>query len=98
MAYFVSDIQPKFLKLADSGGCAQTPSCHDQAHGLTLDRTNPVDDIANYRVTQSYLNCGSPMASRLLTKPLAGVEGHGGGDIFSTVNDAAVQTFIMWFQ
>lgn len=98
MAYFVSDIQPKFFKLADSTGCAQTGSCHDQAHGLTLDRLAPIDDVANYRLTQSYLNCGSPIASRLLTKPLAGVDGHGGGDIFPSANDAAVQTFIMWFQ
>lgn len=98
MAYFVSDIQPKFFKLPDPGGCAKSASCHDQAHGLTLDRVAPVDDVANYRVTQSYLNCGSPMASRLLTKPLAGVDGHGGGDIFPGLNDAAVQTFIMWFQ
>lgn len=98
LAYFVSDIQPKFFKLPDSQGCAQTPSCHDQAHGLTLDRMTPVDDMANYRVTQIYLNCGSPMASRLLTKPLAGIDGHGGGDVFSSMNDAAVQTFMMWFQ
>lgn len=98
MAYFVSDIEPKFFKLSDAGGCARNGACHDEAHGLTLDRSAPVDDAANYRVTQLYLNCGSPMASQLLTKPLAGLDGHGGGDLFASQSDPAVQTFLMWFQ
>ena len=98
IAYFRSDIQPKFFKLPDSGGCVRNSACHDQAHGLTLDRVDPIDDMANYRVTQGYLNCGSPMASPLLTKPLAGIEGHGGGDIFASFGDPAVATFLMWFQ
>lgn len=97
--YFKSDIEPMFLKLPDTtNGCGRSASCHDQAHGLTLDRIAPIDDVANYKVTQGYLNCGQPMASLLLTKPLAGIEGHGGGDIYPDVNDPAVQTFLKWFQ
>lgn len=96
--YFRSDIQPKFFKLTDPAGCGRNSACHDQAHGLTLDRSTPIDDTANYRVTQGYLNCGSPTASPLLTKPLAGVEGHGGGDLFPSLSDPAVVTFLQWFQ
>lgn len=95
--YFISDIEPKFFKLPDTAnGCARSSSCHDQAHGLTLDRLDPVDDAANYKVTQSYLNCGQPAASLLLTKPLTGVEGHGGGDLFG-MTDAQYKTFMDWF-
>ena len=42
--------------------------CHDGNHGLTLKVSPSVDDMANYRVTQVYLNCGQPQASELLTK------------------------------
>ena len=99
IAFFTSDIEPKFLKLADTtNGCARSGSCHDQAHGVTLDRTVPFDDTVNYKVVQGYLNCGQPMASQLLTKPLAGIDGHGGGDIFANSADPAVATFLMWFQ
>jgi hypothetical protein len=99
IAFFISDIEPKFLKLPDAAtGCARGSQCHDQSHGLTLDRTVPYDDAVNYKVTQGYLNCGQPMASQLLTKPLAGIDGHGGGDIFPNASDPAVATFLMWFQ
>jgi len=96
--YFRSDIEPKFLKISEPSGCVRNSACHDQAHGLTLGRSTPADDLANYRVAQGYLNCGSPMASPLLTKPLAGVDGHGGGDIFGNLSDPAVATFLMWFK
>ena len=99
LAYFISDIEPKYFKLPDTtNGCAQSSACHELEHGLALERTAPVDDQANYRITQGYLNCGQPMASELLTKPLAGVDGHGGGDIFASVSDPAVVDFLAWFQ
>jgi hypothetical protein len=97
LAYFTSDIEPKFYKLTDTtSGCARSSGCHDQSHGLTLDRTPGMDSI-NYKVTQAYLNCGNPFASELLTKPMAGVEGHGGGDLF-TMSDPQVMTFLDWFK
>jgi hypothetical protein len=97
LQYFISDIEPKYFELPDAvNGCARDSSCHDQAHGLTLERIEP-DDAVNYRVTQGYLNCGDPMASELLTKPLAGIDGHGGGDIFQTTSDARVVDFLAWF-
>jgi hypothetical protein len=97
-AYFVSTIEPTYLKIADkTNGCARSTMCHDGAHGLTL-AVNPVDDAANYRVTQQYLNCGQPMASELLTKPLKGIDFHTGGDLFQDTTDPAVQAFLGWFQ
>ena len=97
-AYFQSDIWPKYLAPPDPAKSCARSSCHDNAHGLTLQTAMPINDMANYRVALGYLNCGNPSASPLLTKPLANGDGHGGGDIFADANDAAVQTFLMWFQ
>lgn len=98
VAYFTDVVEPMYLKIADTAnGCARSSMCHAGAHGLTL-TTNPVDDLANFRVTQQYLNCGQPMASELLTKPLKGVDFHTGGDLFQDTSDPAVQAFLGWFQ
>jgi len=43
------------------------------------------------------VNCSSPDASLLLVKPEAGIESHGGGDIFP-MGDAKVTLFEAWFQ
>ncbi len=97
ISYFETMIEPQFLKLSDSANsCARSTACHLKSHGLALDPNAPV--TTNYRVCQGYLNCGQPHASVLLTKPLAGIDGHGGGDIFTSDSDPAVQTFLMWFQ
>jgi hypothetical protein len=96
LSYFISDIEPKYFFLPDTTkGCARDSSCHDQAHGLTLQRIEP-NDQANYQISQIYLNCGDPMASPLLTKPLAGIDGHGGGDLFTT-SDPQYMEFLNWF-
>jgi hypothetical protein len=97
MDYFVSDIVPNYLKLADTtNGCGRTSMCHNRAHGLAFDLTNPMS-TANYALTKNYLNCGSPRLSPLLTKPLAGEDGHGGGDLIQP-NSAEFNTFMGWFQ
>ncbi|MFT3700304.1 MAG: hypothetical protein QM831_44580 [Kofleriaceae bacterium] len=94
--YFTSQIEPNYFKIADpTNGCARSTACHDQAHGLALSRVVG-DDELNYRVTQGYLNCGMPDASELLTKPLAGIDGHGGGDLFQP-NSPEETTFLGWF-
>jgi hypothetical protein len=94
--YFISDIEPKYIKLQDPvNSCARTTMCHDGANGLALSRTVG-DDMLNYRVSQGYLNCGSPMASQMLTLPLAGVDGHGGGDLFQPGSPEEM-TFLAWF-
>ena len=98
MDYFVNNIWPMYLHPSGAKDCAQSSGCHAMAHGLSLSTQTPIDFTANYRVTQQYLNCGTPSASELLTKPLAGIDGHGGGDLFADTNDPAVKVFLAWFQ
>jgi hypothetical protein len=98
MDYFVNDIWPMYLHPSGAKDCGQSAGCHAMAHGLALQTTDPIDYVANYRVTQQYLNCGTPTASQLLTKPLAGIDGHGGGDLFADLNDPAVVVFLNWFK
>jgi hypothetical protein len=97
-AYFESDIWPTYLNSATPAKQCTASGCHDQAGQSALRfQTNPIDLPANYKASLVYLNCGQPESSELLTKPLAGIEPHGGGDIFADDSDPAVQTFLMWF-
>ncbi|HUJ57356.1 MAG TPA: hypothetical protein VLX92_02650 [Kofleriaceae bacterium] len=94
--YFHAQMWPNYLHPQGSpADCAQSSQCHLVAHGLELDPTMP-DDV-NYRAAQAYLNCGSPAASQLLTYPLAGVDPHGGGDLFTT-SDPQYMIFLNWFK
>ena len=65
-------------------------------HFWRLDRKDPIDHATNFKAVQLKLDCGSPMASPLLTRPLAGIDGHGGGDLFD-INDPKVEVFLAWF-
>lgn len=97
MPYFQSEIVPNYLKLTDkTNGCGRNSSCHDNAHGLAFDLANPTS-ATNYRLALNYLNCGSPTQSDLLTKPLKGQNGHGGGDLVDP-GSAEEMTFLGWFQ
>jgi hypothetical protein len=94
--YFQQEIVPNFLKLSDRAiGCGRNSMCHDRAHGAAFDLANPMS-TANYNLTKNYLNCGQPRQSQLLTKPLAGEVGHGGGDLIQPGSDE-VNVFLMWF-
>jgi hypothetical protein len=96
--YFQDKVWPEFIRPGDATkGCTRATGCHGEAGGNTLSfKTMPIDFAFNYRQTQIYLNCGTPAASELLTKPLAGVDPHGGSDLVST-SDPAYQVFIDWF-
>ncbi|MBA3538788.1 MAG: hypothetical protein H0T79_04105 [Deltaproteobacteria bacterium] len=101
--FFQTDVWPKFILRADkpTASCVRTGGgCHDPGGGNALTfQTNPIDDAANYRAAQVYLNCGTQNMSELLTKPLQGIDDpHGGGNIFTSVDDPAVQVFLDWFQ
>ena len=97
LQYFQEQIWPSFVvRTNPSQSCAQA-NCHIAA-GNGLDFPNPVDYPAAYRRVQIYLNCGSPDASVFLTKPLGGIDPHGGGDIFPNDGDPAVQIFRDWFK
>ncbi len=99
LEYFSTEIYPNFIRPGDAtNGCTKTGGCHNEAGGNALNfRTSPQDDAFNYRQAQVFLNCGTPEMSQLLTKPLAGVDTHGGGDIYTSTSDTEVQTFLQWF-
>jgi hypothetical protein len=95
--YFQAQIWPKYIvRGASDGGCAKV-GCHVTG-GNGLDFPMPVDYPTAYKRSQLYLNCGTPNASPFLTKPLAGIDSHGGMDIFASNADPAVQVFLDWFK
>jgi hypothetical protein len=102
--YFEATIWPQYIRSPATNcgpnknlscDCAQS-SCHGGAHGPDFDTTLPTDYVAMYRLSQQFLNCGAPTASPLLTRPLAGIDGHGGGDLFTT-SEPQYQIFLDWF-
>lgn len=96
--YFQDQIWPNYvIRNGGATSCANPGSCH-VAGGNGLDFPMPVDYPTAYKRSQIYLNCGTPDASPFLTKPLAGIDAHGGGDIFPDMNDPAVQIFLAWFK
>ena len=86
-AYFEEFIWPEFIDVADNEkSCVSEGGCHQLENGRSAFRvslTEPIDFSANYNVATRFLNCGTPDSSSLLTKPLSGVDSHGGGDIFA---------------
>ena len=96
--YFEAEIWPNYIKPMDATrGCTKAGDCHGEASSNAPQfRTMPVDFPTNFRQTQIYLNCGQPMMSDLLTKPLMGINAHGGGDLIPP-NDPSVQIFLDWF-
>ena len=98
LSYFQDQIWPKYVVRTDPmTACNRASACH-VAGGNGLDFPNPVDYPSAYRRSQIYLNCGTPTASLFLTKPEGGIEPHGGGDIFPSPSDPAVQVFLDWFK
>jgi hypothetical protein len=97
--YFASEIYPNFVRPNDTAnGCTKAGGCHNEADGQVPQfKTSPQDDAFNFRQAQQFLNCGAPEMSRLLTKPLAGVEPHGGEDIYFEMTEPEVQVFLGWF-
>ena len=95
--YFQDQIWPSYVTRPNATQTCARSTCHVSA-GNGLDFSDPVDYPAAYRSTQAYLNCGTPEASLFLTKPLGGIQPHGGGDIFPNEDDPAVQIFFDWFK
>ncbi len=96
--YFTATIWPDFVRPTDGAkGCTRSGGCHNEAGGNALSfKTQPPDFAFNYRQAQVFLNCGTPTASQLLTKPLAGIEPHNGGELIN-MSDPAYQAFLDWF-
>lgn len=95
--YFETQIWPTFVTRPNPMQTCARSTCHI-AGGNGLDFPDPIDYGVAYRRVQLFLNCGTPEASVFLTKPLGGIEPHGGGDIFPNDSDPAVQIFIDWFK
>jgi hypothetical protein len=98
LPYFQDVIWPRYVRDGMPNACTTSGGCHVFGAGNLLGyKNNPVDFPANYRATLVHLECGTPMMSKFLTKPLAGIEGHGGMDIFQP-GSAEVQLFLDWFK
>lgn len=99
--YYIDVIWPNYLAPATPArSCVGMAGCHEQQSGrsaLRLSVAQPVDHDRNYQVVTRFLNCSTPLSSELLTKPLAGMEPHQGGDIFPSLMDASVVEFQNWF-
>ena len=103
--YYETVIWPEFLApVTPEISCVSEAGCHRSEDGRSAFRllvppagsAEPVDHNANYGVVTRFLNCGTPEASSLLSKPASGVDPHGGGDLFGP-GDPSYQTFIDWF-
>jgi hypothetical protein len=97
--YFQDQIWPNYVIRNNAANSCWTVNCHvGGGNGLDYPPPPVIDYATAYKRTQLYLNCGMPSASPFLTKPLAGIEAHGGNDIFPNTSDPAVQIFLGWFQ
>jgi hypothetical protein len=98
-AYFQDVIWPQYVRHDKANACTSAGGCHVLGAGNLLGyKTQPsVDFPANYRATLVHLDCGTPMMSKFLTKPLAGIDGHGGMDIIMP-GSPEVQLFLDWFK
>lgn len=98
--YFEENIWPIFIDTGDmQTSCVGEGGCHQLENGRSAFRVSvaqPIDFTANYNVTTRFLNCGTPSASSLLTKPISGVGSHGGGDLFAP-GSANETIFLDWF-
>lgn len=82
--------------------CLGAVGCHRQDSGRSALRfiaDEPLSDADfrdNYNVVTRFLSCGAPAQSSFLTKPLSGIDPHGGGDLLEPGSDAET-VFLQWF-
>ncbi len=98
--YYRDVLWPEYLVATPATSCLTGAGCHGQANNprsaLRLSTTAPVDHLANYEVTTRFLSCAMEETSALLTKPQAGIDAHGGGDLFTNPSDQR-SVFLDWF-
>ena len=98
--FFEENIWPAFIDTGNpETSCVAQGGCHRLDNGRSAFRVSiaePIDYSANYGAVTRFLNCGTPSASSLLTKPLRGIESHGGGEMFGD-DDPSAQIFLDWF-
>jgi hypothetical protein len=98
MIYFQTTIWPMYIKHGDpANACTRAGGCHAEAGGNALNfATAPLNFSLSYRQAQEYLNCGTPEMSEFLTKPMSGIDAHGGNNQFGPT-DPEVTLFMNWF-
>lgn len=98
--FFEEFIWPGLIDTGDiATSCVGEGGCHQLENGRSAYRVSvaePIDYDTNYNVTIRFLNCGTPSASALLTKPLSGVDSHGGGDLLMPGSESEL-LFLDWF-
>ena len=99
LPYFQDVIWPRYVRHGTPNACTNSGGCHVFGAGNLLGYkvTPSIDFPANYRATLIHLDCGTPMMSKFLTKPLAGIDGHAGSDLFQP-DSPEVQLFLDWFK
>ena len=101
--YYRDVVWPDYLAPeSPERSCVSAPGCHRDTDGrsaLRLIVEEPLSDQdhrTNYDVVTSFLSCGSPQTSPLLSKPEEGRNPHGGGDIFGPDSEP-YWIFLDWF-
>ena len=103
VGYYESVIWPEVINPAGQAfNCVSEGGCHERASGRSALRLIVANDLSaaehsqNYATVTRFLNCGTPEASTFLTKPLTGVDPHGGGDLFDP-GSTPEMLFFDWF-
>ena len=102
--YFEDVLYPQYIAAGGAESCIGDSGCHDATNnGRSAFQIAPVTDPNlpgafddAYAATTTFLNCGSPDISPLLTRPLSGRDSHGGGELFGP-GSAQEQVFLDWF-
>lgn len=100
--YYEDEIWSNYLApTAPTNSCVAQAGCHNATNGrsaLRLDITP--DHDRNYATVTRFLNCNTPEASGLFTKPLSTEDPHGGGNVLvpgDPLDDQAIAVFRGWF-
>ncbi len=104
VGYYQDVIWVEIINSPDTAiNCVGESGCHQRANGrsalrlITGASLSQSDHTQNYEVVTRFLNCGTPGASTFLTKPISGVDPHGGGDLFGP--GAMIEDlFCGWFE
>jgi hypothetical protein len=97
-AYYRDVMWPEYFSPPDDAmSCVAAAGCHRSGDGRSALRfqTDPLDQNRNYDVVTRFLNCGAPESSAALSKPMSGIDPHGGGDLFAP-GSAPATTFLAW--
>jgi hypothetical protein len=98
---FQDVIWPMALAPADAGkSCVSQAGCHTRETGRSALRlvampATPSDWQQNYDVVTRFLNCNTPDASSLVTKPAGGGDPHAGGDLWP-LDGEPTTTVVQW--